>query len=269
MEDEGFITPDAGRAAARAKPGEAGARERDDRRLVRRLGAGRADRRIWASPSATSSSTPRSTRGCSRRPSGARADRSAEVRSARPASTRRRSWSSTPAARCAPWSAAATIATSPFNRAVAARRQPGSAFKPFVYLAALEAGWRPGNTIDDRRRCGIGDWQPAQLRRQVPRQRSPLAEAFAHSVNTAAVRLAQTRRAGAGGGDGAPARRRLAAAAGALDRAGHLGGEPARAHRRLPAVRHRRRPPAAVRGDRGRGRRRRRRSTGTCRPRCG
>ena len=55
---------------------------------------------------------------------------------------------------------------SAFNRAVAARRQPGSAFKPFVYLAALEAGWRPGNTIDDRP-VRIGSWQPAQLRRQV------------------------------------------------------------------------------------------------------
>ncbi len=39
-------------------------------------------------------------------------------------------------------------AESPFNRATQARRQPGSAFKPFVFAAALEAGFSPGTTID-------------------------------------------------------------------------------------------------------------------------
>ena len=38
---------------------------------------------------------------------------------------------------------------SEFNRAVAARRQPGSAFKPFVYVAAVEAGFTPATVIDD------------------------------------------------------------------------------------------------------------------------
>jgi penicillin-binding protein 1A len=79
---------------------------------------------------------------------------------------------------------------SPFNRAVNAHRQPGSAFKPFVYLTAVEAGWQAGNTIDDRP-LRIAGWQPANF---DGRFRGPITldEAFAHSVNTAAVRLAQT-----------------------------------------------------------------------------
>lgn len=40
------------------------------------------------------------------------------------------------------------FAESPFNRATMAKRQPGSAFKPFVFAAALEAGFSPGSTID-------------------------------------------------------------------------------------------------------------------------
>ena len=61
--------------------------------------------------------------------------------------------------------------TSPFNRAVNAHRQPGSAFKPFVYLAAVEAGWLPGNTIDDRPAADQG-LAAGQFRRQVPWGRS-------------------------------------------------------------------------------------------------
>ena len=38
---------------------------------------------------------------------------------------------------------------SPFNRATQARRQPGSAFKLFVYLAALRAGYRPDTIVND------------------------------------------------------------------------------------------------------------------------
>ena len=106
--------------------GQARARDRDDRRLVRRLGAGRADRRIWASPSATWSSTPRSTGGLQARPS-----RRSSGRWPRPAqrtgSTRRRSWCSTPAVRCARWSAAATTRTA---RSTARSRRAASPARP-------------------------------------------------------------------------------------------------------------------------------------------
>ena len=81
-------------------------------------------------------------------------------------------------------------ADGPFNRAVAARRQPGSAFKAFVYVTALEAGWQPGNTIDDRP-LQLAGWRPENVDRRF-RGQITLTEAFADSVNTAAVRLAQT-----------------------------------------------------------------------------
>ena len=64
--------------------------------------------------------------------------------------------------RCARWSAAATSASAHFNRAVQAKRQPGSAFKPFVYAAALEAGFTPAthhrsSERSDRRRRSVVD----------------------------------------------------------------------------------------------------------------
>ena len=50
-------------------------------------------------------------------------------------------------------------AESQFNRAVAAKRQPGSAFKPFVYLTALEHGLTP-DTVREDRPISIKGWQP-------------------------------------------------------------------------------------------------------------
>ena len=52
-----------------------------------------------------------------------------------------------------------SYAQSPFNRVTQARRQPGSAFKLFVYLAALRAGWTPDSVIEDER-VTIGGWTP-------------------------------------------------------------------------------------------------------------
>ena len=76
---------------------------------------------------------------------------------------------------------------SAFNRAVAARRQPGSAFKPFVFLAALERGARPDDTVSDAP-IRLGTWNPQNFERGF-RGDITLEEALAHSVNTAAVRL--------------------------------------------------------------------------------
>jgi penicillin-binding protein 1A len=80
-------------------------------------------------------------------------------------------------------------AQSPFNRVTQARRQPGSAFKLFVYLAALRAGWTPDSLIDDQP-ITIGGWTPVNSDR-VYRGRITLREAFARSSNAATVRLSQ------------------------------------------------------------------------------
>lgn len=76
---------------------------------------------------------------------------------------------------------------SPFNRAVTARRQPGSVFKPVVWLAALEAGATPEEEVSDAP-LTLGGWSP---RNGAWRSRGgiTLEEALAHSVNTAAVRV--------------------------------------------------------------------------------
>src|SRR3954451_3367470 len=78
---------------------------------------------------------------------------------------------------------------SPFNRVTQARRQPGSAFKLFVYLAAMRAGWTPDSIIDDRP-ITIDGWTPVNSD-GVYRGRITLREAFARSSNAATVRLSQ------------------------------------------------------------------------------
>jgi penicillin-binding protein 1A len=74
-----------------------------------------------------------------------------------------------------------------FNRAVNAHRQPGSAFKPFIWLMALENGLTPADTVLDAP-IRIGNWQPEDFEREY-RGEITLDEALAHSVNTASVRL--------------------------------------------------------------------------------
>lgn len=79
--------------------------------------------------------------------------------------------------------------TSSFNRAVLARRQPGSAFKPFVWLAALEKGARPDDMVMDVP-IHIGNWSPSNFDGKF-RGEVRLEDALAESLNTVSVRLMQ------------------------------------------------------------------------------
>jgi len=79
-------------------------------------------------------------------------------------------------------------AKGPYNRAVDAHRQAGSAWKPFVYLAAMEAGRTPDTMVTDEP-VTINGWSP---RNYEPGFLGPLTleQALAHSINTVAARLA-------------------------------------------------------------------------------
>ncbi|MEO8678327.1 MAG: PBP1A family penicillin-binding protein [Vicinamibacterales bacterium] len=83
------------------------------------------------------------------------------------------------------------FAESPFNRATDARRQPGSAFKPFVFAAAIEAGFSPGTTIG-----GLSEAIPSLQGAYLPGgehelESTTLRSALVHSSNRAAVHLLQ------------------------------------------------------------------------------
>jgi penicillin-binding protein 1A len=80
-----------------------------------------------------------------------------------------------------------------FNRALAARRQPGSAFKPFVYAAALRAGFSPASMVDDepvevQQRGQI--WRPANYGDEYEGSVT-LRRALMQSSNAAAVRVSR------------------------------------------------------------------------------
>lgn len=75
-----------------------------------------------------------------------------------------------------------------FNRAVLAERQPGSAFKPFVYLAAIQDGMTQGTVMDDKK-IEFNGWSPKNYEGTYSGQMT-LLYALQHSVNTIAVQLA-------------------------------------------------------------------------------
>jgi penicillin-binding protein 1A len=123
---------------------------------------------------------------------------------------------------------------SQFNRAVTGRRQPGSAFKPFVYLAAMEKGYTPDTVASDEP-FEFNGWAPknagGKLSRTGDAARRPRLFAQ-HHFGTACHRCGP--REGGRGGD-AP-RHFLVDAGGSLDRARHVGSVAAGADRRLCAV---------------------------------
>jgi penicillin-binding protein 1A len=76
---------------------------------------------------------------------------------------------------------------SQFDRAVDAKRQPGSAFKPFVYLTALEHGLTP-ETVREDAPIAVKGWRPENYERQYLGAVT-LRQALADSLNTVSVRL--------------------------------------------------------------------------------
>ncbi|HMA16258.1 MAG: penicillin-binding protein 1A [Bacteroidota bacterium] len=87
-------------------------------------------------------------------------------------------------------------ARSEFNRVTQARRQPGSAFKPFVYLAGLDSGFTPATMILDApfvldQGPGLGKWKPSNYSKEFYGP-TPLRVGIEKSRNLMTVRLAQT-----------------------------------------------------------------------------
>ncbi len=78
-------------------------------------------------------------------------------------------------------------ADSQFNRAVSAKRQPGSAFKPFVYLTAIERGLTP-DTVREDKPISVKGWKPENYTREYFGPVT-LTQALAMSLNTVSVRL--------------------------------------------------------------------------------
>lgn len=89
-----------------------------------------------------------------------------------------------------------SYARSEFNRVMQARRQPGSAFKPFVYLAGLDSGFTPATLILDApfvldQGVGLGKWKPANYTKKFYGP-TPMRVGIEKSRNLMTVRLAQT-----------------------------------------------------------------------------
>jgi len=84
----------------------------------------------------------------------------------------------------------ADYGTSQYNRVTQAIRQPGSAFKPLVFLAGLEAGMTPKTVIEDKA-LTIDDWTPRNFSRKFAGPVT-LQQALAGSINTVAVRISRS-----------------------------------------------------------------------------
>ncbi len=80
-----------------------------------------------------------------------------------------------------------SYAESQFNRAVSAKRQPGSAFKPFVYLTAIEHGLTP-DTVREDGPISVKGWKPENYEHEYMGPVT-LTQALANSLNTVSVRL--------------------------------------------------------------------------------
>lgn len=82
-----------------------------------------------------------------------------------------------------------------FNRATQALRQTGSAFKPFVYAAALDLGYSPNDLVDDSPYCidipGSGQWCPKNYTKRFVGQ-TTMTNALAQSLNVPAVKISES-----------------------------------------------------------------------------
>ncbi len=78
---------------------------------------------------------------------------------------------------------------SQFNRVSQAQRQPGSAFKLFVYLSALENGFKPDDKVFDSE-ISIGEWSPQNYKKEFLGEVT-ISEAFEKSINTVAVKVSE------------------------------------------------------------------------------
>ena len=128
-----------------------------------------------------------------------------------------------------------SYAKSQFNRVTKAKRQPGSAFKPFVYLAALEQGFSPYSMEIDGP-IKIGDWEPENYRQKYLGPVT-LTKALALSLNTVAARLVMKVTPEAVDLGRASPRHHIRAHQQRLDRAWHVGSDAARTDIGLRAVR--------------------------------
>ena len=126
-------------------------------------------------------------------------------------------------------------ADSQFDRASEARRQPGSAFKPFVYLAALEQGRTPDSIRNDAP-IKIGKWTPDNYDGKYYGQVT-LADGAGQVAELGRRAAGHGSRPGRRGRGGAPHGHPVRPAGQHLDRARHVGSDAARTDRRLCALR--------------------------------